>query len=77
MRATGWRKADHYRHFDSKQELAGDAFTCLEDPMDTRFEGTDEIPNTVDRLKQIVGTFGTDAVAGAGGCPLRNTAIDS
>ena len=43
-----------------------------------RFEGTEEIPNTVDRLKQIVRNF-RDQRTGLvpGGCPLLNTAIDS
>src|SRR5260370_1044038 len=46
--------------------------------METRFEGTEEIPNTVDRLKQMVGNF-RDRRSGLvrGGCPLLNTAIDS
>src|SRR6204780_1580945 len=46
--------------------------------MDRRFEGTEQIPNTVDRLKQIVRNF-RDRRAGVvpGGCPLLNTAIDS
>jgi len=46
--------------------------------MDTRFQGTEEIPNTVDRLKQIVRNF-RDRRTGLvpGGCPLLNTAIDS
>jgi TetR/AcrR family transcriptional repressor of nem operon len=45
--------------------------------MDTRFEGTEQIPNTVDRLKQIVRNF-RDRRTGLvpGGCPLLNTAID-
>jgi len=43
--------------------------------MDTRFGGTEEIPNTVDRLKQIVRNF-RDRRTGlvSGGCPLLNTA---
>ena len=46
--------------------------------MDTRFQGTEEIPNTIDRLKQIVRNF-RERRAGVvpGGCPLLNTAIDS
>ena len=63
MRATGLEKGGIYRHFESKQELAGDAFDhAWKIAMETRFEGADEIPNTVDRLKQIVRNFGTDAV---------------
>jgi TetR/AcrR family transcriptional repressor of nem operon len=79
MRATGLEKGGIYRHFGSKQELAGDAFDhAWKIAMDTRFEGTEEIPNTVDRLKQIVRNF-RDRRAGLvpGGCPLLNTAIDS
>jgi TetR/AcrR family transcriptional repressor of nem operon len=79
MRATGLEKGGIYRHFESKQELAGDAFDhAWKIAMDTRFEGTEEILNTVDRLKQIVRNF-RDRRTGLvpGGCPLLNTAIDS
>ena len=63
MRATGLEKGGIYRHFESKQELAGDAFDhAWKIAMETRFEGTEEIPNTIDRLKQIVRNFRTDAV---------------
>ena len=79
MRATGLEKGGIYRHFESKQELAGDAFDhAWKVAMDTRFEGTQEIPNTVDRLKQIVRNFrDRRAELVPGGCPLLNTAIDS
>jgi TetR/AcrR family transcriptional repressor of nem operon len=79
MRATGLEKGGIYRHFDSKQELAGEAFDhAWKLAMDARFEGTEQIPNTVDRLKQIVRNF-RDRHTGVvpGGCPLLNTAIDS
>src|SRR6202043_3511211 len=78
MRATGLKKGGIYRHFGSKQELAGDAFDhAWKIAMETRFEGTEQIPNTVDRLKQIVRNF-RDRRAGVvpGGCPLLNTAAD-
>ena len=78
MRATGLEKGGIYRHFGSKQELAGDAFDyAWKLAMDTRFEGTEQIPNTVDGLKQIVRNF-RDRRPGLvpGGCPLLNTAID-
>jgi TetR/AcrR family transcriptional regulator, transcriptional repressor for nem operon len=78
MRATGLKKGGIYRHFESKEELAGEAFDhAWKLAMDTRFEGTEQIPNTVDRLKQIVRNF-RDRSAGVipGGCPLLNTAID-
>jgi TetR/AcrR family transcriptional regulator, transcriptional repressor for nem operon len=79
MRATGLEKGGIYRHFESKQELAEDAFDhAWKVAMDTRFEGTGEIPNAVDRLKQVVRNF-RDRRSGLvpGGCPLLNTAIDS
>jgi len=79
MRATGLEKGGIYRHFESKQELARDAFDhAWKLAMDTRFEGTQEIPNTVDRLIQVVRNF-RDRRTGLvpGGCPLLNTAIDS
>ena len=78
MRATGLEKGGIYRHFESKEELAGDAFEhAWKVAMDARFEGTEEIPNTVDRLKQIVRNFRDRAGLVPGGCPLLNTAIDS
>src|SRR5579872_5895605 len=79
MRATGLEKGGIYRHFESKEELAGDAFDhAWKIAMDARFGGTEEIPNSVDRLKQIVRNF-RDRRTGLvpGGCPLLNTAIDS
>jgi TetR/AcrR family transcriptional regulator, transcriptional repressor for nem operon len=78
MRATGLEKGGIYGHFESKEELAGDAFDhAWKIAMDTRFQGTEKISNTVDRLKQVVRNF-RDRRAGLvpGGCPLLNTAID-
>src|SRR5580692_9747554 len=78
MRATGLEKGGIYRHFESKEELAEDAFDhAWNIAMDTRFEGTEQIPNTVDRLRQIVRNF-RDRRTGLvpGGCPLLNTATD-
>jgi hypothetical protein len=72
-------KGGIYRHFESKQQLAAEAFDyAWKLAIDTRFEGTQEISNTVDRLKQIVRNF-RDRRAGLapGGCPLLNTAMDS
>jgi TetR/AcrR family transcriptional regulator, transcriptional repressor for nem operon len=79
MRATGLEKGGIYRHFESKQQLAEEAFDyAWKLSIDKRFEGTRNIPNTVDRLKQIVRNF-RDRRGGLvpGGCPLLNTAIDS
>src|SRR5258708_7735134 len=79
MRATGLEKGGIYRHFESKQQLAAEAFDyAWKLAIDARFEGTPDIPNTVDRLKLFVRNF-RDRRAGLvpGGCPLLNTAIDS
>jgi TetR/AcrR family transcriptional repressor of nem operon len=79
MRATGLEKGGIYRHFESKQQLAVEAFDyAWKTAVDTRLEGTQEISNAVDRLKQIIRNF-RDRRDGLvpGGCPLLNTAIDS
>lgn len=79
MKATGLEKGGIYRHFESKQQLAAEAFDyAWKLALDTRLEGTQEIPNAVDRLKHIVRNF-QQRRAGLvpGGCPLLNTAIDS
>lgn len=79
MRATGLEKGGIYRHFESKEDLAGEAFDhAWKLAMDTRFDGAEQIPNTVDRLRQVVRNF-RDRRDGLvpGGCPLLNTAIDS
>ena len=78
MKATGLEKGGIYRHFESKQELAGEAFDhAWKLAMDARFEGTEKIPNTVDRLKQIVRNFCAQRTSVVpGGCPLLNTAVD-
>lgn len=79
MRATGLEKGGIYRHFDSKQQLAAEAFDyAWNKASSARLEGLEEIPNTVDRLKQMIRNF-RDRRQGlvAGGCPLLNTAIDS
>ncbi|SRR5712691_7445025 len=79
MRATGLEKGGIYRHFESKEQLAAEAFDyAWKLAIDTRFEGTQDVTNTVDRLKLIVRNF-RDRRTGLvrGGCPLLNTAIDS
>jgi TetR/AcrR family transcriptional repressor of nem operon len=79
MRATGLEKGGIYRHFESKQQLAGEAFEyAWQLALEARFAATPDIANTVDRLKQIVWNF-RDRRAGLvpGGCPLLNMATDS
>src|SRR5580692_9272958 len=79
MQATGLEKGGIYRHFDSKQELAGEAFEhAWKLAMDARFEGVEKIPNAVDRLRQGLRNFqeGRSGLV-PGGCPLLNTALES
>ena len=79
MRATGLEKGGIYRHFESKQQLAGEAFDyAWRLARDARLAGTQKITNTVDRLKRIIWNFrARRAGLVRGGCPLLNTSIDS
>jgi len=79
MKATGLEKGGIYRHFESKEELAEEAFDyAWRLAFERRMAGTDAIANSVDRLKQIVRNFREkrDGLV-PGGCPLLNTAVES
>ena len=79
MEATGLQKGGIYRHFDSKEELAGEAFDyAWQTAMRVRQMGVEECIHSLDQLKQMVRNF-VDRREGLipGGCPLLNTAIDS
>jgi TetR/AcrR family transcriptional repressor of nem operon len=79
MRATGLKKGGIYRHFSSKEELAGEAFDySWEMALGKRQDGVKEIPNSVDRLKKMIGNF-VEVRTGLvpGGCPLMNTAVEA
>lgn len=79
MEATGLEKGGIYRHFDSKEQLAREAFDhAWKLVMEARFEGIDDIPNSVDRLRQFLRNFKERRLGLVpGGCPLLNTAIES
>jgi TetR/AcrR family transcriptional regulator, transcriptional repressor for nem operon len=78
MRATGLEKGGIYRHFDSKQQLAAEAFDyAWRETLDARIHDLNAVPNTVDRLKQLVANFVERRGIIPGGCPLLNTAIDT
>jgi TetR/AcrR family transcriptional repressor of nem operon len=77
MGATGLEKGGIYRHFESKEELAAEAFDFAWAMTSAkRRQDLDSIPNHVDRLKQYVANF-VSRSSFPGGCPLLNTAIDS
>jgi len=78
MKATGLEKGGIYRHFSSKEELAAEAFKyAWKAALDARMHDLDEIPNSVDKLKQFVANFVQRRSAVPGGCPLLNTAIEA
>src|SRR6202521_432972 len=78
MRATGLEKGGIYRHFDSKQQLAAEAFDyAWRETLGARIHDLDDISNTVDRLKQLLANFVRRRGIIPGGCPLLNTAIDN
>ena len=78
MAATKLRKGGIYRHFESKEELAAEAFDhAWRVARRARHQGLEEIPNTVDRLKGFVKNFVEVRPGIPGGCPLLNTAVES
>lgn len=78
MEATGLEKGGIYRHFDSKEQLAAEAFDyAWRETLDARIHDLAAIPNAVDRLKQLVANFAERRGIIPGGCPLLNTAVDT
>jgi TetR/AcrR family transcriptional repressor of nem operon len=79
MLAAKLKKGGIYRHFDTKEDLAAEAFDhAWNIASRERIEGLDSISNTVDRLKRVVSNFVNVRPANIpGGCPLLNTAVDS
>ena len=78
MKVTGLEKGGIYRHFDSKEQLAAEAFDyAWKETLGARIHDLDTIPNHVDRLKQLIANFVERRGIIPGGCPLLNTAIDT
>ena len=78
MEATGLGKGGIYRHFESKEHLAAEAFDyAWQETLDARIHDLATIPNAVDRLKQLVANFAERRGIIPGGCPLLNTAVDN
>lgn len=80
MAATGLQKGGIYRHFESKEALALEAFDFAVRRMSQRVaEALEGKENAVDRLRAIASVYGhlpLDPPV-AGGCPVMNTAIES
>ena len=78
MEATGLEKGGLYRHFESKEELAAEAFRfALSRAFEVRRQGVDKIENRMERLRYVVKRFVEVPSPMSGGCPLMNAAIDS
>jgi TetR/AcrR family transcriptional repressor of nem operon len=80
MQATGLRKGGIYRHFESKEALALEAFDHAVDRVRARFVAALEgRRHAIERLRAIVGVFREYAVDPPmpGGCPVMNTAIET
>ena len=77
MAATGLEKGGIYRHFESKEEIAAEAFDyAWTIAMALRRQGMEDEPNHVDRLKRHIAAFVSRSSI-PGGCPLLNTGVDS
>lgn len=78
MAATGLQKGGIYRHFSSKEELAGEAFDYTWDAaLKARLLHLDEKASGIEKLKQLIANFVNVRPPVAGGCPILNTAIDA
>src|SRR5687768_9430111 len=80
MLATGLQKGGIYRHFESKEALALEAFDYAVQQMAVRFGAAlDGRENAIDRLRGVIDVFARlhDDPPVPGGCPMLNTAIES
>src|SRR6202045_1484742 len=58
MKATGLQKGGIYRHFSSKEELAGEVFDySWATAIRGRLEGLPDIPDSVNRLEKMIDNF--------------------
>jgi AcrR family transcriptional regulator len=80
MLATGLQKGGIYRHFESKEALALEAFDYAIAQTGARFTAAlDGRENAIDRLRGVIDVFARlhDDPPVPGGCPMLNTAIES
>lgn len=80
MQATGLQKGGIYRHFESKEALALEAFDYAVGQMAARFTASLEgREHAIDRLNGIVDVFARlhDDPPVPGGCPMMNTAVQT
>jgi TetR/AcrR family transcriptional repressor of nem operon len=78
MEATGLDKGGIYRHVDSKEQLAAEAFEyAWRAALGTRMRDLESISNSIEWLRQFITNFVQRRSAVPGGCPLFNTAVDA
>lgn len=80
MAATGLQKGGIYRHFESKEALALEAFDYAVDVMGRRFaQALEGKAHAVDRLRALVGVFAAlpEDPPVPGGCPMMNAMVES
>lgn len=78
MAATGLKKGGIYRHFESKEELAAEAFDyAWEVASRARRPEIDEDAPNLRWLRLLIDSFPARRSAVPGGCPILNTAIDA
>lgn len=80
MEATGMEKGGIYRHFDSKDDLALEAFDYAVELVRQEFViALKDKRDAIERLRAIVGVYRAqaDGMPIAGGCPVLNTAIEA
>lgn len=80
MAATGLQKGGIYRHFESKEQLALEAFGYAVSQMGRRFaQALEGKTHAVDRLDAIVSVFAalSNDPPVPGGCPVMNAGIEN
>jgi AcrR family transcriptional regulator len=80
MAATGLQKGGIYRHFESKEQLALEAFGYAVSQMERRFaQALEGKTHAVDRLDAIVSVFTAlpNDPPVPGGCPVMNAGIEN
>jgi TetR/AcrR family transcriptional repressor of nem operon len=81
MEATGLEKGGLYRHFESKEELAVEAFKyAMKLTVAARITSPQDVESSsgaIEKLRRMVERFVRAPSPMAGGCPLMNTAVDA
>lgn len=80
MKATGLQKGGIYRHFETKEALAVEAFDYAVERMSDRFAAAiAPHPGAVERLRAVGRVYANllEDPAVPGGCPIMNTAIEA